>query len=128
MTEIVHLTERTLWDEAVRAGVYAQSTRGRTLAEEGFVHCSTWEQLPDVASFLYPDADAPGRRALELVLLVIESERLSVPVRYEAAAPGGPEFPHIYGPVPTEAVVRVESWPPPGCLGLRPSEPPSTDR
>ncbi|NGO76938.1 DUF952 domain-containing protein [Streptomyces sp. YC504] len=107
MTELLHLTERALWDEAVRTGSYEHSTRGRTLAEEGFIHCSTREQLPAVAQFLYGGDTGHG----ELVVLVIDAERLTAPVRHEAAAPGGPLYPHIYGPVPTEAVVGVESWP-----------------
>ncbi|WP_199548517.1 DUF952 domain-containing protein [Streptomyces sp. N35] len=109
MTELLHLTERTLWDEAVRTGSYEQSTRGRTLAEEGFIHCSTRQQLPAVARFLYGEDPHHG----ELVVLVVEAGRLTAPVRYEAASPGGPEFPHVYGPIPTEAVVALEPWPAP---------------
>ncbi|MFI6939152.1 DUF952 domain-containing protein [Streptomyces sp. NPDC050418] len=109
MTELLHLTERSLWNEAVRAGSYEQSTRGRTLAEEGFIHCSTREQLPAVAEFLYGEGKGPHG---ELVVLVIDGDKLTAPVRHEEAAPGGPVYPHIYGPVPTEAVVALESWPP----------------
>ncbi len=108
MTNLLHLTERTLWDEAVRTGSYEQSTRGRTLAEEGFIHCATREQLPAVARLLY--GEGKGVHG-ELVVLVIDDGRLDAPVRYEEAAPGGPVYPHIYGPVPTAAVVAVESWP-----------------
>ncbi|MBC9718612.1 DUF952 domain-containing protein [Streptomyces sp. TRM66268-LWL] len=107
MTEILHLTERALWDAAVRTGSYEQSTRGRTLAEEGFIHCSTREQLPAVARFLYGEGPHEG----ELVVLVVDSERLTAPVRFESAQPGGPAFPHVYGPIPTNAVTALEPWP-----------------
>ncbi|MEU2727777.1 DUF952 domain-containing protein [Streptomyces griseoviridis] len=81
-TPILHLTERVLWDEARARGVYEMSTWGRTLQEEGFVHCSTAAQLPATAATFYADLD-------DLVVLVIDPALLGVPVRYEAARPGG---------------------------------------
>ncbi|MHA5050977.1 DUF952 domain-containing protein [Streptomyces sp. SD15] len=103
---LVHVTERALWDAARETGTYEMSTRGRTLQEEGFIHCSLRHQLPGVASFLYGSYAGPD----ELVVLVIDEDRLGVPVRYEAAEPGGEEFPHIYGPIPVAAVIDVEVW------------------
>src|ERR1041385_6832442 len=103
---IVHLTERSLWEEARARGRYEMSTRGRTLQEEGFIHCSTREQLPAVAAFLYGSYDGPD----ELVLLLIAPARLAVPLKSEAPEPGAEEFPHICGPLPVEAVVDVEPW------------------
>ncbi|MEU7323008.1 DUF952 domain-containing protein [Streptomyces griseoviridis] len=103
-TLILHLTERVLWDEARARGVYEMSTRGRTLQEEGFVHCSTAAQLPATAAAFYADLD-------DLVVLVIDPALLGVPVRYEAARPGGEEFPHVYGPIPVAAVVEARAWP-----------------
>ncbi len=76
------------------------STRGVSLDEQGFIHCSLPHQLRAVAEFVYGDAD-------DLVVLVIDSERLGSPVEYEAPEPGADEFPHIYGPVPTSAVSEV---------------------
>jgi uncharacterized protein (DUF952 family) len=103
---LLHITERPLWDAARASGTYEMSTRGRTLQEEGFIHCSLRHQLPGVAAFLYGSFAGPD----ELVVLVIDAERLGVPVRYEAMNPGGEEFPHVYGPIPVEAVVDVEAW------------------
>ncbi len=40
----------------------------------------------------------------------MDPARLDVPLRYEAMPPDGEEFPHLYGPVPVEAVVAVEPW------------------
>ncbi|MFJ5207882.1 DUF952 domain-containing protein [Streptomyces nigra] len=105
-TYILHLTERSLWEAARERGAYEISTRGRTLQEEGFIHCSTRAQLPKVAAFLYGTYDGPD----DLVVLVVDPERLDVPLRYEAAEPGGEEFPHVYGPLPVGAVVDVERW------------------
>jgi uncharacterized protein (DUF952 family) len=105
-TYILHITERSLWEAAREKGAFEMSTRGRTLQEEGFIHCSTRTQLPAVASFLYGSYDGPD----ELVVLVVDPARLDVPLKYEAPGPGGEEFPHVYGPIPVDAVVDVEAW------------------
>ncbi|MDN3026690.1 DUF952 domain-containing protein [Streptomyces sp. S.PB5] len=105
-TPILHITERSLWEEARTRGTYERSTRGRTLQQEGFIHCSTRAQLPKVADFLYGSYDGPD----QLVVLVIDPALLGVPLKYEAPEPGAEEFPHIYGPIPVEAVVAVEPW------------------
>lgn len=104
MTELLHLTEPGLWEAALAAGAYEGSTRGRTLAEEGFIHCSLPEQLDAVADLVYGDHPGP------LVVLVIDADLVDVPIRYEAPAPGAPEYPHLYGPLPTSAVIEVRPW------------------
>ncbi|GHD40482.1 DUF952 domain-containing protein [Streptomyces galbus] len=103
---VLHITERRLWEAARDRGDYRWSTRGRTLEEEGFIHCSTRAQLPRVAAFLYGGPDAPD----DLVVLVVDPARLDVPLVYEAVKPGGEEFPHVYGAIPVGAVVEVEDW------------------
>jgi uncharacterized protein (DUF952 family) len=103
---ILHITERSLWETARETGTYEMSTRGRTLRQEGFVHFSTRDQLPRIAAFLYGDHQGPD----ELVVLVVDPDRLDVPLKYEAMPPNGEEFPHVYGAVPVGAVVGVEPW------------------
>ena len=103
---ILHLTERSLWEAARASGRYEMSTRGRTLAEEGFIHCSTRAQLPAVAAFLYGTYDGPD----DLVVLVVDPARLGVPLRYESMEPGAEEFPHVYGPIAPEAVIAVRPF------------------
>ena len=100
MQELLHITERLTWLDAERAGEYRMSTRGVTLAEQGFIHCSLRHQLRGVAEFLYADAE-------DLVVLVIDSDKVGAPVQFEAPAPGADEFPHIYGPLPAAAVTDV---------------------
>jgi uncharacterized protein (DUF952 family) len=99
MTALLHITERHGWEQAARDGEYRMSTRGVSLAAEGFIHCSLPHQLRAVAEAVYGDAD-------DLVVLVIDSERLPSPVRYEGND-GGERYPHIYGPVPAGAVTEV---------------------
>lgn len=100
MAELFHLADRTEWLAAAAAGEYRISTRGVTLAEQGFIHCSLRHQLRGVADQYYADAG-------DLVVLVIDSARIAAPIRYEAPADGAEEYPHIYGPLPADAVTAV---------------------
>jgi uncharacterized protein (DUF952 family) len=100
MTELVHITERAAWAAAAGPGEYRMSTRGVTLEQEGFIHCSLPHQLRWVAETFYADAH-------DLVVLVVDPGLVAAPVRYEAPEPGAEEFPHIYGPLPVAAVTRV---------------------
>lgn len=102
MAELLHITDRDHWLAAARTGEYRMSTRGVTLEQQGFIHCSARGQLGQVARLLYADALAD-----ELVVLVIDSDRVPAPVRYEAAEPGGEAYPHIYGVLPASAVTDV---------------------
>jgi uncharacterized protein (DUF952 family) len=106
VTLIYHIALPADWAQAQRDGQYATSTRGRTLAEEGFIHGSTAAQVGQVADAYYRDAP-------DLVLLVIDTERVGSPVRYERV-PGQPDpYPHIYGPLNLDAVIEVRPFQPP---------------
>ncbi len=100
MTELFHITQRATWEAALSAGEYRTSTRNVSLKEQGFIHCSLRHQLRAVAEYIYGDAD-------NLVVLVIDSDRVAATVRYEAPEPGAESYPHIYGPLPTDAVTAV---------------------
>ena len=104
--KLLHIAERTHWESAEAAGVsYAMSTLGRTLEDEGFIHCSSdMFQVDGVLARFY---GAVPRE--DLVLLVVDTSRLDVPVRYEPV--GGDFFPHVYGPIPVSAVIEVRSLP-----------------
>ncbi|MEU7901909.1 DUF952 domain-containing protein [Actinoplanes sp. NPDC049118] len=99
---ILHFCPRAEWDAAEAAGVY----RADTLLSQGFIHCSTPDQVAVPATAL-----ARGRR--DIVLLEIDEERLSRPVVWEQGDPpdpGGMLFPHVYEPIPVAAVVAVHSY------------------
>jgi uncharacterized protein (DUF952 family) len=100
MTPLLHITDPATWQQAAAAGEYAMSTRGLTLAEEGFIHCSLPHQIRRIADLVYPDT-------ADLVILVINAGQLTAAVRYEAAEPGGEQFPHIYGPLSASAVSQT---------------------
>ena len=109
MATIFHLAFASDWAEAQEAGAYAMSTRGRTLAEEGFIHCSRGDQWTTVRDRFYTDVTEG------LLLLQIDTDRLDVPVLEEPGEPGSTEtFPHVYGPIPLDAVVKAMPLPTPG--------------
>jgi ribosomal protein S18 acetylase RimI-like enzyme len=61
----------------------------------------------------------PGRR--DLVLLVVDPSRLTDPVRWEPGRPEDPPgmfFPHLYGPLPTTAVIAAVPYLPGHPLDL----------
>jgi uncharacterized protein (DUF952 family) len=99
---IFHIALSDDWEEAKRAGEYRISTRGTTLDVEGFIHASLdREQVERVGAFNYATISEP------LVVLKVDTERLDAPIRLENLD-GGPElFPHIYGPIPVDAVVEL---------------------
>jgi uncharacterized protein (DUF952 family) len=96
MPEILHLTPRARWEQAVADGEY----RGDTLATEGFIHCSTPEQLSWVAETFY-------KAQAGLVVLRIDPEKLTPPLRWESPPGSEERFPHVYGPFNPDAVAGV---------------------
>jgi uncharacterized protein (DUF952 family) len=109
---ILHFCPRAEWDAAVAVGVY----RADSLASQGFIHCSTPEQVAIPATAL-----ARGRR--DIVLLEIDEERLTRPAVWEQGDPpdpGGMLFPHVYEPIPVAAVVGVHDYPPESDGTFRP--------
>ncbi len=103
---ILHIAPRLDWERAKEAGEY----RPPSLESEGFIHFSTPSQVVEVANALYAGRD-------DLVLLVVNPAQLTAPLRWEApvggggAEPAGP-FPHLYGPLPVEAVATVVEFAP----------------
>lgn len=100
---IFHLTEPRLWQDALAIGSYTWSTRGASLDEVGFIHCSFPHQVEAVANRVYADWDEP------LVLLELDPEQIPAEIRVENLEGGTEGFPHIYGPLPTAAVTAVHS-------------------
>jgi uncharacterized protein (DUF952 family) len=98
---LFHLALRRDWEAAQEAGEYQVSTRGRTLAEEGFLHASYAHQWQGVRDAYYADVTEP------LVLLEVDPDLLDVPLVVETPEGADEAFPHIYGPLPVTAVVDV---------------------
>ena len=97
MTPILHVALPDDWRAA--GDDYRISTRGLTLDDEGFIHCSYEHQLQGVLDAFYADVD-------EVVILTIDPTGLDV--RDEPPAEGVEEkFPHICGPIPRSAVINI---------------------
>lgn len=96
---IYHLARLPDWEQAQRSGSYEVSTRGRTLAQEGFLHCSRRDQVLRVLGVHYADEPAP------LVLLCLDPSRTSSPVRSDPV--GDDTYPHVYGPILPAEVLAV---------------------
>jgi uncharacterized protein (DUF952 family) len=88
------------WEQALRDGAYTTSTRGVSLAEQGFIHASTERQVAVVANSYYKDVRG-------LVLLVIDTGRLTAPLQYDDVPGSDERFPHIYGPLNPDAVIAT---------------------
>jgi uncharacterized protein (DUF952 family) len=97
---IYHIARRSEWLAAQKPQLYEVSTLDKSYTQEGFVHCSELRQVLQVANAVYA-------RESDLVLLVIDTSRLAAPVAYENLEGGAERYPHVYGPVNVDAVVRA---------------------
>jgi uncharacterized protein (DUF952 family) len=98
MGHVFHITERSVFSAALESGFYEADS----LHSEGFIHCSTREQVLRTASRFYG-----GRSGL--VLLCIDAERLGALLRFEPA--DGELFPHCYGKIPLEMIPAMIDFP-----------------
>jgi uncharacterized protein (DUF952 family) len=100
---IYHICTRAEWEASQATGRYDGSSQDRA---DGFIHFSTARQVR---------ASAAKHRAGQdgLVLLAVDPGALGDALRWERSR-GGDLFPHLYGPLPLSAVLRVDDLP----LGL----------
>lgn len=94
---IYHVTGRSNWLDAVSKGYYEAAS----LPMEGFIHASHSEQVKGVLERYY-------RGQKDLLLLHIDESRLQAELKNELSLSVHEVFPHIYGPLNIDAVVRVE--------------------
>ena len=90
---LFHIAEPELWHDARANGSYAAAS----LTSEGFIHCSSAQQVVATAARYYR-----GRTGL----LLLEIREGGLDIRWEPA-PSGEEFPHVYGPIPVSSVIRA---------------------
>lgn len=94
-----HIMTTDAWARFEADGISVQSTRDRTLAEEGFIHCSYDDQVEGTLARFYGDLD-------EVVIVTLDPQRLDAEVVDEPAA-DGTLFPHVRGPLTMGAVIEV---------------------
>lgn len=97
-TLIFHMCRAVEWASALSTGTYAGSSQD---VADGFIHFSTATQIR---------ASAAKHRAGQsgLVLLWVDSERLSGNTLKWEVSRNDMLFPHLYGALNTEAAVRTD--------------------
>jgi len=105
---ILHITTYNDWENSQIEGEYSAPS----LKSDGFIHCSTVEQVVNTANTFFKSQDG-------LVLLCIDENKLKPECKYEDPAGGGKHdptvgnlFPHIYGPINISAVIKVIDFQP----------------
>lgn len=98
---IFHIADRDRWLAASTQGSYTASTLNLELSDEGFIHLSTSDQVAGVLERFY-------RGIPNLVLLHVDEALLTSPLVFEQLGEAPEAFPHLYGPLNTDAVVRVD--------------------
>lgn len=97
---IYHICREEEWAAAEAAGRYQGSSQDKA---DGFIHFSGREQVVESA--------AKHRAGQEgLLLLSVDPDALGEALKWEPSRAGA-LFPHLYGPLPVEAVRRVAPLP-----------------
>jgi uncharacterized protein (DUF952 family) len=97
---ILHITTAAGWAEGQRQGRLVTPS----LADEGFIHCSTRAQVEATANRIFAGSG-------DLLLLEVDTAKLTAPLKWERATEVGDDFPHIYGPLNLDAVVGTAPLP-----------------
>jgi uncharacterized protein (DUF952 family) len=96
MPIIYHVTKATDWNAAKQKGFYESDS----LQSEGFIHCSLENQVAGVLERYYSGVSG-------LVKLVIDTDKLTSRYVHEWSPSTQDTFPHVYGPINTDAVIDV---------------------
>ena len=94
MALIYHLISPSDWEKTLNKSSYAPSS----LAEEGFIHFSTKDQVLRTASRFFGDAS-------EMVVLEVSEKQVKPDLKWEEA--DGELFPHVYAGLPLEKVTNT---------------------
>jgi len=91
---IYHLCQRQEWMNSQKQGEF----RDTSLVQDGFIHCSQYDQVTEVANRYYKGVP-------DMVVLCLEPGKLISEIRWEKV--GSEYYPHIYGPINLEAVNKI---------------------
>lgn len=93
---IYHITTEQEWNQANLDGFYEAAS----LLAEGFIHCSTEQQVNDVLERYF-------KTKTDLIKLVIDTDKLVSELKWEMSPSLKEEFPHVYGTINLDAVIGV---------------------
>lgn len=105
MTLIFHTAVPEDWERARSSGVYTMSTRGQTLSDMGFIHCSYRHQIDRVANAFFGDLAV-------VTLLEMDTDDMPVTLVDENLEGGDELFPHLYRPLDVDWVRADREWRP----------------
>lgn len=100
MSVIYKIATSESWREAEANGAFGGSPDD---LRDGFIHLSTAAQAPGTAARHFAGQ-------ADLVLIAVDPAMVGEALRYEPSR-GGELFPHLYGPLPMAAVLRVDPLP-----------------
>lgn len=100
MRTLYKICSATMWREAERVGVFRGSEAD---LRDNFIHFSTAAQVADTAAKHFAGQS-------DLLLVSVDAEQLGSALKWEPSR-GGALFPHLYGALATEAVIRVDPLP-----------------
>jgi len=96
MPVIYHVTTASDWNAAKQKGFYEHLS----LKDEGFIHCSQEHQVAEVLERYFAGKN-------DLVKLVIDTDKLTSKFVFDWSPSIQDTFPHVYGPINSDAVVDV---------------------
>jgi uncharacterized protein (DUF952 family) len=91
---LIHVTTAAAWENTGESGRYFPPG----YEAEGFIHCCHRSQLETVLGNHFSSQD-------EVLLLTLNPGLVTDEIRYETAA-NGDDYPHIYGSIPSAAVIE----------------------
>lgn len=98
---IYHITTPALWEKFQFNDFY----EAPSLQDEGFIHASKAHQVQETVNRYYKNES-------EILLLTIDTTLLAVPLVYEEAPNRKEEFPHMYGKLNKDAIIKKEALKP----------------
>ncbi|WP_374306327.1 DUF952 domain-containing protein [Methylocella sp.] len=100
MELIYKIVPAALWRKAQDRGRFEGAEIDR---KDGFIHFSSATQVEETARRHFS-----GQR--DLLLIAVDAKKLGEALRFEGSRNGEP-FPHLYGPLPLDAIVSVKRLP-----------------
>lgn len=93
---IYHVTTKQDWELAIKKGFFDEPS----LYTEGFIHNSTEAQVSGVLQRYYLGKS-------DLLLMHIDESKLDSELKYELAPSVNELFPHVFGKINLDAVVKI---------------------
>lgn len=93
---ILHCLKKSEWEQSKSLPFYGDEY----IDADGFIHCSDIHTFKNVAPNFKNSAD-------ELLLLCIDTDKINAHVKWEDGDNCGTEYPHIYGLLNTDAVIKA---------------------